>query len=235
MNRSVTNVIRFGMDEFLPPFVRDSKVFMYPFFYYTFNGASREKLDTYMRFKSLAYKMSQEEFSKVYQELQSIGGDRPTDMNEGCMKFALENIDPKAKTMLDVGCGRGYWANRVVRETKLKVTGCDVLENVPIDGDYVQGDIENLPFKDNSFDIVFSSHTIEHVRDLPKAISELKRVAKRQVIIVTPCQRYYYHTLDLHLNFFPTEAHMLKAVDEPDAICKKIWGDWTVIINKSQK
>lgn len=223
------------MDELLPPLLRDSRIFMYPFFYYAFKGASREKLDTYMRFKSLAHQMTQEEFSKVYQELQSIGGDRPTDMNEGCMQFALDNIDPKAKTLLDVGCGRGYWANRVASQTNLKVTGCDVLENVPIDGDYVQGDIENLPFKDNSFDIVFSSHTIEHVRNLPKAISELKRVAKRQVIIVTPCQRYYYHTLDLHLNFFPTEAHMLQAVDSPGAICKKIWGDWTVIINKSSK
>jgi ubiquinone/menaquinone biosynthesis C-methylase UbiE len=219
------------MDELLPPIIRDNKLFMYPFFYYAFKGYKGKDISTYMSFKSLAYDMSEEEFAEVYQNLESLGGDRPTDMNEGCMQHSLSLFNKSAKTFLDVGCGRGYWANRVHDETKLKVTGCDVLEHVDIKGAYVQGSMEKLPFKDNSFDIVFSSHTIEHIRNLPKAISELKRVAKKQVIIVTPCQRYYYYTLDLHLNFFPLESYMKQAVNDQGAICKKIGGDWVVAIS----
>ncbi len=37
---------------------------------------------------------------------------------------------------------------------------------------------ENLPYPDNSFDMVFSSHVIEHVPDVNKAISEINRVLK---------------------------------------------------------
>lgn len=232
MNRTITNIVRFGMDELLPPVIRDSKWFMYPFFYYAFKGYKGKDIRPYMDFKAIAYDMTAKEFTDVYQGLESMGGDRPTDISESNMQYVLENLDKSAKTMLDVGCGRGYWANRVSDETSLAVTGCDVLDHVDIKGKYVQGDIENLPFKDGEFDIVFSSHTIEHVRNLPKAIKELKRVAKKQVIIVTPCQRYYYYTLDLHLNFFPLESYIKLAVDDPKAICKKVWGDWVVFINK---
>jgi ubiquinone/menaquinone biosynthesis C-methylase UbiE len=232
MNRSITNIIRFCMDELIPPIIRDSRWFMYPFFYYAFKGYKKTDLALYMDFKARAYDMTEKEFSGVYQKLESLGGDRPTDMNEGCMRYALDNYDKSAKTILDVGCGRGFWADRVYDETNLKVTGVDVLDNVPLKGKYVQGSMEKLPFKDGAFDIVFSSHTIEHMRDLPTAIAELKRVAKKQVIIVTPCQRYYYYTLDLHLNFFPLESYMQRAVNDPKAICKKISGDWVVVINK---
>lgn len=232
MNRKFTNVIRYIMDELLPPIIRDSRWFMYPFFYYAFKGYKGKDIKVYMDFKALAYDLTEEEFTKIYRELESMGSDRPTDMSEANMKYILDNYDKSAKSMLDVGCGRGYWANRVAEATNLKVTGCDVLDHVEIKGDYVKGSIEKLPFKDKQFDIVFASHTIEHVRDLPKSISELKRVAKKQVILVTPRQRYYYYTLDLHLNFFPEESYMKLAVDDPKAVCKEVWGDWVVFIDR---
>jgi SAM-dependent methyltransferase len=232
MNRSITNVIRYLMDELLPPILRDSRWFMYPFFFYAFKGYKGKDVRPYMDFKKIAYDMSEEEFTNIYRELESMGGDRPTDMSEVSMNYILDNYDRSAKTILDVGCGRGYWANRVADETDLKVTCCDVLDHVDIKGEYVKGSIQKLPFKDKQFDIVFASHTIEHVRNLPEAISELKRVAKKQVIIVTPRQRYYYYTLDLHLNFFPEESYMKLAVDDPAAVCREVWGDWVVFIDR---
>lgn len=48
---------------------------------------------------------------------------------------------------------------------------------------FLLGDIEVLPFLDNSFDIIFTRHTLEHLPDYKKAISELYRVAKHIVII----------------------------------------------------
>ncbi len=42
----------------------------------------------------------------------------------------------------------------------------------------VKADICNLPFEDNSFDIVFCNHVLEHIEDDTKAMSELYRVLK---------------------------------------------------------
>ncbi|MFA6547319.1 MAG: methyltransferase domain-containing protein [Candidatus Magasanikbacteria bacterium] len=42
----------------------------------------------------------------------------------------------------------------------------------------MQADITNLPFNDNSFDIIFCSHVLEHIVDDNKALKELFRVLK---------------------------------------------------------
>lgn len=42
----------------------------------------------------------------------------------------------------------------------------------------VKADICDLPFEDNSFDIVFCNHVLEHIPDDAKAMSELYRVMK---------------------------------------------------------
>mgnify|MGYP001596516366 FL=1 len=43
----------------------------------------------------------------------------------------------------------------------------------------VKADICNLPFKDDSFDIVFCNHVLEHIPDDKKAMQELFRVLKK--------------------------------------------------------
>lgn len=42
----------------------------------------------------------------------------------------------------------------------------------------VKADITNLPFKDNTFDIIFCNHVLEHIPDDTKAMQELHRVLK---------------------------------------------------------
>ena len=186
----------------------------------------------YMDFKSLAYDMTEEEFIEVYRNIDSMARDRPTDLNNACIKFMLENIDPTAKSLMDVGCGNGYWLNLVGESRKdLKLTGCDLYDNVATlkNADYVRGSIYKLPFADNAFDVVTCHHTIEHLRELPEAIAELKRVAKKQLIIATPRQRYYYYTMDHHLNFYPIAAYLQKEIQIKDNICKELQGDWVYI------
>lgn len=43
----------------------------------------------------------------------------------------------------------------------------------------VKADICNLPFEDNTYDIVFCNHVLEHIEDDKKAMSELYRVLKK--------------------------------------------------------
>jgi len=46
--------------------------------------------------------------------------------------------------------------------------------------------MENLPYPDKSFDLIFSCHAFEHCRHPLIALFEMKRVAKKFIIITTP-------------------------------------------------
>jgi ubiquinone/menaquinone biosynthesis C-methylase UbiE len=47
-------------------------------------------------------------------------------------------------------------------------------------------DAQHLPFKDEIFDVAYTSHVLEHVDNPIQVIQELKRVTKRLVIIKIP-------------------------------------------------
>jgi len=53
---------------------------------------------------------------------------------------------------------------------------------------YVNGDSLNIPFSDNSFDLVFSVDMLEHIKkaDRMKAIEEAIRVTNKTCIITFP-------------------------------------------------
>lgn len=229
MTRGTANIIRKIMDEYIPPIIRDSRWFMYPFFWYWFKG---KNIPLYMDFKKKGWTLSEEGFFACYANLDCRATDRPTDLNNECIKKMLHKLNTESNTLLDVGCGRGYWLNLLKEKTSLQLTGCDVFEKAEFSGiNYFKGTIEKLPFADKAFDIVTCHHTIEHIRGISKAVKELKRVARKQLIIVTPKQRYYYYSLDLHLHFFPEKEYLLQAVDIKGAECINCKGDWCYIAN----
>lgn len=220
------------MDEFIPPIIRDSRWFMYPFFWFWFKG---KNISLYMDFKKRAWQLSDEEFTECYATLDCRATDRPTDLNKKSISVMLQKINIECNTLLDVGCGRGFWLKELKNKASLQLTGCDVFDSMQIHGiTYIKGNIEKLPFADHSFDIVTCHHTIEHIRDIHKAIAELKRVARRQLIIVVPKQRYYYYTLDLHLHFFPTKEYLQNLVPAENSECINCNGDWCYIVNIMQ-
>lgn len=230
MKREYTNAVRWVLDELVPPVLRDNKWFMYPFFWAAYHG---KNVDFYMHFKDHVVDLSDEEFARAYEEMDSVGTSRPTDMNEASMVYALELFDPAATTLLDAGCGRGYWLDRLARETTLTCTGVDIVDAVDLAGGatYIKAPLERLPFDDDEFDIAFSSHTLEHVVDLDRSVDELVRVARKQVVIVVPRQRYYRYTLDMHLNFFPTESSLRLAMRYPLQGLRSCGGDWVCTID----
>lgn len=231
LSRRITNFIRAILDECIPPFIRDNRFFMYPMFYIWFKGKNVKKM---MEFKSVFHKLSEEEFAKYYQEYDYIA-DRPTDLSNESIKFIINSLgNNKECSIADIGCGYGYVLKQISDKGYTNLTGVDLVpksnyEEISV----IAGNIESLPFPDSHFDVVLCSHTLEHVLDLPKAISELKRITKHKLIITVPRQRYYRYTFDLHIHFFPQISFLLKHLNLPESQVeyKSIKSDWTVVCN----
>ena len=54
--------------------------------------------------------------------------------------------------------------------------------------DVVLGDAHELPYPDNSFDLVHSSHCLEHCRDPRQVAQEILRVAREFVMVTVPLE-----------------------------------------------
>lgn len=93
-------------------------------------------------------------------------------------------LDPqKRRNVLVAGCGSGHEALHIRKDLGVPVTGVDIVPNweslygAEIDNfDLLIGSILDLPFDDDTFDIVFYHHVIEHVIDPAKSLDELLRV-----------------------------------------------------------
>lgn len=108
---------------------------------------------------------------------------------------------------LNLGCGNvlAYGAINVdINRPTPRVLRPPILKP----GDLTQvvlADAHNLPFRDDSFDLIQSSHTLEHVRDLLRTIAELHRVAKPRAIFELTVPYYKHETAfsdPTHVRFF---------------------------------
>lgn len=98
--------------------------------------------------------------------------------------------------VLDAGCGDGILSCMLARQGA-RVVGLEIstpnieaarrrarVEN--LDVHFVQGDVERLPFGDDSFDVVVSSHVLEHLEAPLPGLREVRRVTRDAAIIAMP-------------------------------------------------
>ncbi len=98
----------------------------------------------------------------------------------GKIKAILKDFQIYDETVLDVGCGTASYAYLF-----RNYTGIDPSEGMirQANSNVQLGEAEDLPFKEKSFDIVMAITAIHNFTDYKKAIKEMKRVAKKRIII----------------------------------------------------
>lgn len=128
----------------------------------------------------------EKDWDRIYKE-GAHWEEKPTKHTLSLIKYIK-----KEDKILEIGCGSGRDL-LFLKSKGFDIKGIDISKealnklkdkakkaNLKVDVEY--SDIESLPFKDNSFDVVYSINTL-HFVNIPKAIEEIHRVIKKQGIV----------------------------------------------------
>lgn len=116
-------------------------------------------------------------------------------------RYAVALELSKDKDILDVACGEGYGSSMLATVARSAV-GVDISGEVisHASGSYEnsnlvfqQGNVTKLDFEDDSFDVVVSFETVEHLAEQAEMIAELRRVLRAEgcLIISSPNRPVY--------------------------------------------
>ncbi len=117
-----------------------------------------------------------------------------------------------ARTVVNVGAGTGNYepTDRWVVAVEPAVTMLDQrrVSTVPV----VRAVAEALPFRDHAFDAALATFTLHHWNDCSAGLSEMQRVARRQVILLNePAIGRYFWLVD----YFPEALLLASEVRAP--------------------
>lgn len=107
------------------------------------------------------------------------------------------------KRVLDIACGEGYGSKLMKDWGAASVVGVDVSdEALAVANRYFSGDgitflnhtAEELPFDNDSFDVVVSFETVEHLDRPEKFIQEIARVVKFDGVVLVSCPNDPYYS-----------------------------------------
>jgi len=130
-------------------------------------------------------------FSKVYDRIN------PFFYADHMLESVIEMASlSEGDRVLEVGCGTGFTTTGIAEKVRQKdIVAIDLtpeqmekaIEKLP-NVNYIRGDAENLPFKDNSFDASISAGSIEYWPNPQRGISEMARVTKPggRVVVLAP-------------------------------------------------
>lgn len=101
------------------------------------------------------------------------------------------------KTILDLGSGTGFLSREIAKMSKdvyaLDISQAMINKMKILNKKYkinnlypLKGDAHNLPFMENTFDLIFTRLTLHHFKDIDLVLKEIKRVLKKngELIIV---------------------------------------------------
>ena len=106
-------------------------------------------------------------------------------------KISCENIynylkDKEYKKLLDIGCGTGYLIDMLTKSHEAEFTGLDLSpemikqannKNIK-NAKFLEGRSDEIPFENNTFDIITCSQSFHHYPDTDKSMQEARRILK---------------------------------------------------------
>ena len=118
--------------------------------------------------------------------------DRMNESHESLAQWGVSHLDiTNDDVILDIGCGGGVNVERFLKMTENKVYGLDYSEiavekSIKLNQDaidegrceVIQGSVSELPFEDNTFDIVTGFETVYFWPDFVNDCKEVRRVLK---------------------------------------------------------
>jgi len=124
----------------------------------------------------------------------------------------LSHRETNSKNVFEIGCAEGMLLH-ALKNRGMKVDGCEMNRAVADEGIKRLGvDIWREPFEDlilseNSYDLVISFHTLEHMRFPARILTKIAHILRPDgaVLIEVPCGEEEYENTD-HLHFFCAQS-----------------------------
>jgi ubiquinone/menaquinone biosynthesis C-methylase UbiE len=119
----------------------------------------------------------------------------------------MDSVSAKGNLILEVGCGAGadsrYMSKKGAHVVSVDLSPSNVIlttkgmKILNLNGRGICADAEKLPFKDNTFDAVYSFGVLHHTPDTKQSINELYRVLKRggKMAVMLYHKGYAYYAL----------------------------------------
>jgi ubiquinone/menaquinone biosynthesis C-methylase UbiE len=129
------------------------------------------------------HKVGTEEFFKEHDEIYQTQVFLSDDEIKKKVRFPINH-----STVLDLGCGIGFWTNKFSKELNIKLIAADLssksleLAKMRVNNDNVEYHVENaeeMSFKDETFDHINCQGVIHHSPNMNKSISEIHRCLKK--------------------------------------------------------
>ena len=123
-------------------------------------------------------------------------------LESGLARYRFAGSLVKGKVVLDVACGRGYGTALLSKSGARRVVGVDISEKA-LDYareysfhrgiNFIQAEASRLPFKQESFQVIVSFETLEHLSESDKFLSEAVRSLSKSglFILSTPNRRAF--------------------------------------------
>lgn len=142
------------------------------------------------------------------------------DTIEHLHRYAITLDLIKEKNVLDIASGEGY-GSHLMSKVAATVAGVDIdsesvnSANKKYKKDnllFERGSVTQIPFNDDLFDVVVSFETIEHLEEHDTMLSEIKRVLKKDgiLIISTPDKKYYTDLRNFKNQFHVKELYKVE-------------------------
>jgi len=156
-------------------------------------------------------------FSKIYEQ------------NAKKMCLDCQDFIKKGSKILDLGCGSGIVAKNFQNFFQAEIIGVDIKDNRIFKIPFQIIDGKNLPFSENSFDVVLISYVLHHSRDPISLIKEAKRISRDKIIIYEDLPKGFMSKLICKIHGFAFD----KFFQNPTSTSFKLEEEWERIFNNT--